>query len=84
MPSASFIVIGSLRLAVINSYPSLWLLYDLMTGAALMTAEPNDAKQMTRNELMTTGRSAELPTTLREIRLAWLRAAIRAMIPRTL
>jgi hypothetical protein len=35
MPSASFFVISSLRVAAINSYLSLWLLYHFMTGEAL-------------------------------------------------
>jgi hypothetical protein len=53
MPSASFIAITSWPLIEINSYLLLWLLYGLMTGEAQLTAEPNDAEQMTINALMT-------------------------------
>ena len=67
MPSASFIVASSFRFAAINNYLSLWLVYYLMTGEALMTAEPNDAKQMTMNHLMTTERRVEVPTTFHEL-----------------
>ena len=49
MPSASFLVISSLRGAVINSYLSLWLLYHFMKASA---AEANDAEQMTITALI--------------------------------
>ena len=63
MPSVSFIVTSSLRFPAIKNYLSLWLAYYLMTGEALMTAEPYDAKQKTTNELMSTERGSELPAT---------------------
>ena len=48
MPSASFVVNGSLRYAAIYIYMSLYCLYDLMTGVSPndpMTAKPNDHKR---------------------------------------
>mgnify|MGYP000544279906 CR=1 FL=1 len=51
---------------------SLWGVYNLMTGGAQMTAKPNDAEQMTTNELMTKELRSEVPATFYELAFSGL------------
>jgi hypothetical protein len=44
-----------------------------MTGEALMTAELNDAEQMTTNELMTKELRSEVPATFYELAFSGLK-----------